>query len=200
MNLHLILTPKMLPYLAIPVGISILALSICINFLMYDSNEPRKVFRASPVDTLTMSLFAVGASLLVTFRIAEFPAWGLSTAYVVSGLTLFYAGIAVNLAGRWSLGPNWSDQIRIRQKHTVVQRGIYRYIRHPLYASTIAMLLGAGLVFRNGAVLGTTALIFIPMMIYRARQEEANLIEALPEYADYRRRTGMFLPKPFARS
>jgi len=39
--------------------------------------------------------------------------------------------------------------------------------------------------------------IFLPAMIYRARQEEAILSATFPNYAQYRRRTGMFLPMPW---
>lgn len=195
----MILTPTDWAYLAIPAGITILTGAILINFLRYRPEEGKRVFQPSTVDTLSMSLFAAGAAGLITLKWGMFSAGTLKAVIQAIGLLLFYGGILVNLWGRKWLGANWSDQIRIRETHVLVQSGIYRWIRHPLYASTIGMLLGAGLVYTNGLVLALTLLGFVPMMIFRARQEEAQLSAIFPEYDDYRQRAGMFLPRLFKR-
>lgn len=183
------------PYLAIPLGITILAGAILINFLLYQPEENQRIFQASSVDTLSMSLFATGAAGLITLKWGFVDVGFLRIPLQFAGLLLFYGGILGNLWARKWLGANWSDQIRIREAHGLVQSGIYRWIRHPLYASTISMLLGAGLVYANILVLILTLLVFIPMMIFRARQEEAQLTAIFPEYTDYRRRAGMFFPR-----
>jgi len=36
---------------------------------------------------------------------------------------------------------------------------------------------------------------FIPMMYYRAKQEEKLLIQEFPEYPAYMKKTGMFFPR-----
>lgn len=189
------LTASNWPYLAVPAGITLMAGAILINFLLYRPEEDRQVFQPSPVDTLSMSLFAVGAAGLITLKWGFFNPGSLKGILQYTGLLLFYGGIGVNLLGRKWLGSNWSDQIRIRETHVLVQSGIYRWIRHPLYASTIGLLLGAGLVYSNALVLILTAVAFVPMMIFRARQEELHLLRTFPEYADYRLRAGMFLPR-----
>lgn len=193
------LTAANWPYLGIPLGVTILAGAILINFLLYQPEENRRVFQVSPVDTLSMSLFAAGTAVLISLKWGFFDAGFLRAALQAAGILLFYSGIIGNMWGRKWLGANWSDQIRIRESHGLVQAGIYRWIRHPLYASTIAMLLGAGLVYTNALVLLLTLLVFVPMMIFRARQEEVQLTAVFPEYAQYRLKAGMFLPRLFKR-
>jgi protein-S-isoprenylcysteine O-methyltransferase Ste14 len=190
-----VLTSSNWPYLAIPAGITVLSGAILINFLLYRPEEERRAFQPSSVDTLSMSLFAFGAAGLITVKWGFFNPGSYKGMLQLLGILIFYGGILINLLGRKWLGANWSDQIRIRQTHALVQTGIYRWIRHPLYASTIGMLLGAGLVYTNGLVLIFTLLAFVPMMIFRARQEETQLLRTFPEYSDYRLRAGMFLPR-----
>ncbi|MCP4219077.1 MAG: isoprenylcysteine carboxylmethyltransferase family protein, partial [bacterium] len=104
-----------------------------------------------------------------------------------------------NIVGRIQLGRNWANHIRIYEAHTFVARGVYRVVRHPLYASIIWMFLAAGLVYCNWAALLATGLVFIPMMIFRAKQEERLLTRQFKEYRDYREKTGMFFPKILSR-
>lgn len=183
------------PYLAVQLGLAALCAAVMINFILYRPDEGRRTFLRSPVDTFSMTVFGLLAAGLILSRWGTFNPGNLGPPLQVLGVLLLYSAVGVNILGRRWLGANWSDQIRIRETHVLVQKGIYRWIRHPLYASTIGILLGVGLVYANGLVLILTAAIFIPMMIFRARQEEAQLIQMFPEYADYRRRAGMFLPR-----
>jgi hypothetical protein len=122
----------------------------------------------------------------------KFPALGCPAA--IAGLALVVLGSAVNIMGRFALGRNWGNQVIIYQDHTLVTGGMYRFVRHPLYASLIWMFIGASLVFQNWASLLATLFIFLPAMYYRGKLEEKALIAQFPGYAEYRDRTGMFFP------
>lgn len=56
-------------------------------------------------------------------------------------------------------------------------RGIYKYLRHPIYVGINLTLFG--LLAASGSVFGMVymAIVVIPLNIYRARQEEKALIE-----------------------
>jgi protein-S-isoprenylcysteine O-methyltransferase Ste14 len=77
---------------------------------------------------------------------------------------------------------------------SLIQEGIYRYIRHPTYGSLLFLALGA--MFKNISVitvsLTVATLIFI---IFTAKIEEKENIKFFgPDYIDYMRKTKMFIP------
>jgi protein-S-isoprenylcysteine O-methyltransferase Ste14 len=77
----------------------------------------------------------------------------------------------------------------------MIQKGMYRFVRHPLYASIIWMFFGASFVYMNYAALLANVCVFIPAMYYRAKQEERLLAQEFPEYQAYQKAVGMFFPK-----
>ena len=79
----------------------------------------------------------------------------------------------------------------------LVTSGPYRLVRHPLYLGEIGALAGVAVAapgVRNAVAFAALTL----AQIGRARLEERTLVRAFPEYADYRRRTPMLLPRPRA--
>ena len=80
---------------------------------------------------------------------------------------------------------------------TLVTTGIYKFLRHPMYASLLYLALGIYL--KDISVL-STILVFIStlLLILTARMEEKeNLLFFGESYRDYMRRTKMFLPFVF---
>ena len=130
-----------------------------------------------------------------------FPGAGLTVPYRaavvmgVAGAMMIIAGALINILGRTRLKGNWANHIKIYEDHSLADSGVYKLVRHPLYASIILMFFGGSLAYRNWLSAILTAIVFIPFMYYRARQEEALLIGELPGYREYMRKTGMFFPK-----
>jgi protein-S-isoprenylcysteine O-methyltransferase Ste14 len=112
------------------------------------------------------------------------------------GTLLFTVGLAMALAGRLQLGDNWSDieSAVVRREHRVVSRGIYRYIRHPIYSGDLILLAGFELALNSWLVVGP--LLLAPVVARQAAKEEDALAETLPGYDQYRLRTNRFLPVP----
>ncbi|MDD5031661.1 MAG: isoprenylcysteine carboxylmethyltransferase family protein [Patescibacteria group bacterium] len=116
---------------------------------------------------------------------------------ITFGLLILILGCVVNIKGRMKLGKNWSNQIKIYDDHYFVSNGVYSFVRHPLYASIIWMFFGASLIYFNPLAFGVNALIFIPFMYYRAKQEENLLTKEFENYKNYQIKVGMFFPKIF---
>jgi protein-S-isoprenylcysteine O-methyltransferase Ste14 len=76
----------------------------------------------------------------------------------------------------------------------LVTVGIYRYIRHPLYASL--MFLGLGILFKQFSVLGVICVIVdVAAILGTARREEKEMTERFgAEYQEYMKRSKMFIP------
>lgn len=82
----------------------------------------------------------------------------------------------------------------IENTTTLVKRGAYKYIRHPLYASLL--LFGWGVFFKGVSLLsGMLVLVTSVFLIVTARVEETeNLHRFGADYAAYMKTTKMFIP------
>lgn len=112
----------------------------------------------------------------------------------IVGVWLFTLGLTVALAARIRLGEQWSDieDAELGRGHRLVNGGVYRLLRHPIYFGDLALLIGFELAVNSWLVFGALAL--IPVVAQRALGEERVLARSLPDYADYRRRVKGFIP------
>lgn len=169
-------------------------LAVAVNFKLAARGHSVRTERRSAVATGSMLGFLALFYLLIRLRVGVYV---FETAYpvmAVAGMLLLVAGAAVNIMGRFALGQNWGNQVIIYQDHTLVTGGMYRLVRHPLYASIIWMFAGASLVYQNWASLAAMLVIFVPAMYWRGKLEEAALLAQFPAYREYQRKTGMFIP------
>lgn len=142
---------------------------------------------------LAMAPIPLVAVLSDAFAFADVaqPGWlsWLGVPFLVLGTWLFWRSHA-------DLGANWSAKIRIRAHHTLVDTGIYRLIRHPMYAALTASGIGQTLVLQNwlaGPSLLVAAILFY---VVRIPREERMLELAFGEaYRHYVASTGRIFPK-----
>lgn len=118
---------------------------------------------------------------------------------------LFWIGISLMLIGvafRWyailALGKYFTGTVMIQTGQTVVERGPYRFIRHPSYTGALITFLGVGLALSNWLGIGLILLAVTIGYGYRVHVEEQALVEALGQpYLDYMKRTKRFIPFVF---
>jgi protein-S-isoprenylcysteine O-methyltransferase Ste14 len=106
------------------------------------------------------------------------------------------AGLLFLTASR-ALGRHLTPAIQAQQGHELVQKGPYRYIRHPIYTANITLGCGLSLLFLSPP-LALLTLAMAGIASYRARLEEELLRSPQvfgETYEDYMGRTGRFLPK-----
>ena len=174
-----------------------LFLAIFIDFALYSRKEQVQKEKKSVVETGTMTLFFIIFYMILRngAGVISVPFDFLKEFLMILGTGMIVTGCIVNINGRLHLGRNWANQIKIYQEQTLVQTGMYKIVRHPLYASIILMFYGACLVYRNIISLIAVSIVFVPFMYYRASQEEKLLMLRFPQYHEYKRRTGMLFPK-----
>ena len=96
-----------------------------------------------------------------------------------------------------SIGSGITPTSATRKEHKLVTRGIYRWIRHPLYTIGSSFIISFGMMADNWFITVFGILAFI-LMASRTPKEEANLIEKFgDEYREYMKRTGRYLPRLF---
>jgi protein-S-isoprenylcysteine O-methyltransferase Ste14 len=112
----------------------------------------------------------------------------------VIGTAIYSAGLLVAIAARFQLGDNWSniETGQVLTNQHVVSRGIYSYIRHPIYTGDLLLLVGLELALNSWLVLGV--LLLIPVVLLKAIKEEQMLQRELAGYGDYCRETKRFIP------
>ena len=167
--------------------------AILLDFVKYNDNGTVKKGRRSIVATGSMIGFFVIFCIVIYLRWGSFNFDNITV--IITGTIMIAVGSAINILGRLQLKSNWANHIKIYEGHTLVNRGIYKIIRHPLYASIMLMLFGGSVAYRNWLSAVLTVCVFIPFMYYRAKQEETMLSEEFAEYAEYKRKVGMFFPK-----
>ena len=111
------------------------------------------------------------------------------------GFAIALIGIVLRISANLTLGKFYTRTLRVLDNQSIVQQGLYRFIRHPGYLGTILMLTGAGLAVTNWIIL---LLIFVTISTayhYRIQAEEVMLLERLgQQYADYKTHTWRLLP------
>ena len=113
-----------------------------------------------------------------------------------------WLGVGVYLVFLWllyrshvDLGRNWSPSLQVRQEHSLVTQGVFRYMRHPMYSAHLVWGLAQPLLLHNW-IAGFSLLISqLPLYIARIPREEKMMLENFgDEYRTYMKRTGSVFP------
>jgi protein-S-isoprenylcysteine O-methyltransferase Ste14 len=118
------------------------------------------------------------------YRWSQVPLW-----LTIIGFLLFLIYFILNM---WAAVTNTflSATVRLQEDRDqyVVEGGIYRFVRHPMYLGLC--LLGIGLPVGLGSWYGLIpGGLFILTFIYRTNQEDRFLQENLPGYVEYTKKT-----------
>ena len=114
-----------------------------------------------------------------------------------AALSLAFGTIALLLL--WSalpaLGKQWRVQAGVYEDHVLVQTGAYRIVRHPIYASMVALLLATGFARASLTACAVASAVMIIGTEIRVRAEERLLAGHFGrQFAEYRARVPAYLP------
>jgi protein-S-isoprenylcysteine O-methyltransferase Ste14 len=154
-----------------------------------------------------------GAFILFTLRPLGFAMMAGLLAFMINPSSMAWASVRLPDWLRWtgvglgalaggllvwtvrSLGPNLTDTVVTRQKHTLVTRGPYRWVRHPFYDAIGLSVVANALTAANWFLFVSGTLLFI-LLIVRARTEERHLLARFGDsYRAYAERTGRLIPR-----
>jgi protein-S-isoprenylcysteine O-methyltransferase Ste14 len=134
-------------------------------------------------------LLAIGAAGLV----ARVGSHGL---VILAGGALAALGLAIAGLGIIQLGQSLSPMPRPRHDASLVERGLYRHVRHPIYSGLILLAVGWSIATMSPLALLLSAVLAVVLDL-KSRREEAWLIERFDGYADYAARTRRFVPRVY---
>jgi protein-S-isoprenylcysteine O-methyltransferase Ste14 len=146
--------------------------------------------------------------LLTVVSIAFFPAvvWMIVPVFAFADYPLrplpLFIGVACLAIGLWllfrshvDLGKNWSITLAIRENHELQTQGVYRQIRHPMYAALLLYAIGQMLVLPNWIAGPSYLLAIVLLVALRLNAEEQMMLARFgAEYRAYKARTKRFVP------
>ena len=144
------------------------------------------------------ALFFIGLYLL--FGSLPTPDWlshpvlTVTASLALIGFGIVLCGVGFSIWARLILGENWSSDPSIKQDHTLILRGPYRIVRHPIYTGLLVALAGSALqrgLFRN--LLGVF-LCGISLWMKVAVEEHFMVHRFGDQYLRYRRNVNALIP------
>jgi protein-S-isoprenylcysteine O-methyltransferase Ste14 len=138
---------------------------------------------------------AMGAGFAIAFNV-RFGVLGQQRLWFFIGLGVMLAGSSFRRHCFRMLGKSFTAVVVVNPDQQIIERGAYRWIRHPSY--TAGMLLFAGSMLALGNWLSVVIVLSgaIVAYSYRVRVEERALLETLgAPYRAYMQRTKRFVPK-----
>jgi protein-S-isoprenylcysteine O-methyltransferase Ste14 len=130
------------------------------------------------------------------------PVW-IRFAHLSFPTSLRWIGVGIALIGfallQWAqvtLASNWSDTPRMLKDQTLITRGPYRRIRHPIYTAFI-LILGSTLLISSNWWVGLCWTGMVSLEVFsRIKFEESLMNEFFGgRYREYMKKTGRLLPR-----
>ncbi|WP_296630948.1 isoprenylcysteine carboxylmethyltransferase family protein [Rhodoluna sp.] len=137
--------------------------------------------------------------VLVQFALIAFvvlwPSGQINIAAIyIGGILLVAPGIIVLYLGIKNLGRSLAANPVPKSDAELVETGIYKYLRHPIYTGLMLASLGSAVQTLDLAKLVVWCALVL-LLNYKARWEETLLVKKYSGYANYMKRTGRFVPR-----
>jgi len=168
---------------------------VVIGHLRTFRNRHRRVrWRLSIIELVTLPEPLLLAAMAV--RIGSFASQpSIAGVVALAAVAASVAGLAVSL---WAFAsfPQIGTGHYIDSGQRIVSRGIYRWIRHPIYIGVLLVWIGFALGCRSLAAGTAIVLYVLPAYLLYIRAEEEMMSSYFgDEYARYCERTGALLPR-----
>ena len=158
--------------------------------MLDESPARRRRMRASRSRARTLVALQFLTLLLLVFN--PFDRW-FEGARVIS-LTLYMFAAIILASAAVALGSALTASPIPKDDAQLVTRGIYRYIRHPMYSALL--LIGLGLLLSRFNLFAL--LIFVSLsavLLYKSKYEDVLLGARHQDAKEYQSRTGRFFPR-----
>lgn len=111
------------------------------------------------------------------------------------GIFILVIGGLIVIMGRYQLKQFGSGVLTIEDNHQLITTGIFRYIRHPIYAGSIIGVFGFYFAFHSLIVLIVLTITYFIIFRHRLLFEEKMLVEEFgKDYREYMKQTKKLIP------
>jgi protein-S-isoprenylcysteine O-methyltransferase Ste14 len=113
-----------------------------------------------------------------------------------AGLPVMVGALCLFHRSHADLGRNWSVSLEVREDHELVTRGVYRRVRHPMYAAIWLFGVAQALFLPNWLAGGGAVVPFALMYVLRVPREERMMLDTFGDvYREYMARTPRLVPR-----
>jgi protein-S-isoprenylcysteine O-methyltransferase Ste14 len=179
---------------------TLLQLVIRVPFGMSTRSRKKVERRVSRTENILLSLLTIATGILpliysVTNWLA-FANYTLPTWIGGTGIFIMACSLLIFWRAHYDLKSNWSPSLELYEGHILITNGIYRYIRHPMYASLLLANIAQILLIQNWIAGPIGIIVFILFYTFRSQAEEQMMMERFgDQYREYKKATGTILPK-----
>jgi len=114
---------------------------------------------------------------------------------LIASMILGPPSVALGWAAARHLGKQWRYEAALSEDHELIQTGPYRWVRHPIYASMLGMLLATGSAWTWYPMFGAALIVFLAGTEIRVRAEDRLLADRFQEsFIAYRSRVRAYIP------
>ena len=151
--------------------------------------------RKGSTETIMLILLTISTGLLpllysltqwLGFADYNLPLW---SGWTGVGVIIF--SLVIFLFAHIGLRDNWSSTLELYEGHSLITKGIYKYIRHPMYLSQLIWAIAQVLLIQNWIAGLSGMLFFFPFYFHRICTEEKMLLDRFgTQYTEYEKTTG----------
>lgn len=155
--------------------------------------------RKTLIDIVLLALDGIGMLVPLVYVFSsrlDFADYGLPAWVAWVGAVLFGFSIWLLWRSHADLGRNWTPTLGIRDGHELVTEGVFRHIRHPMYAAHMVWAIAQVLMLHNWIAGYSFLVIMVPHYLLRVDAEEQMMVDQFgEEYHEYVKRTGRLIPR-----
>lgn len=112
------------------------------------------------------------------------------------GVAILVLGALITTTGALQLNVHLSPFPSPLPGSSLIENGVYRWVRHPIYTGILMGFTGFAIIADSGYKLLITAMLLL-LFYLKSKYEEKRLELNFSDYSEYKKRTGRFFPKLF---
>lgn len=110
------------------------------------------------------------------------------------GLIICIVGAFVACWSRYLLGKNWSLSIQEKENHELIQKGMYKILRHPIYTGLLMLFIGNAIIVGDYRGIIAVVIVFISFWFKLIKEEKLLTKTFGNQYIEYKNGTKAIIP------
>jgi protein-S-isoprenylcysteine O-methyltransferase Ste14 len=168
---------------------------IVLSVLLRSGKSAQKFDRGSKVTVIVAANLAVAIGFSVAVAVPQFFIGSSWKVMFDAGIVVWLSGSSFRFYSMRMLGRFFTYDVAISTGQHVIERGPYRWLRHPSYLGSLVAEIGFGMTMTNWLAMVLPVICLAAAYAYRIPIEERALVQGLGRpYSEYMRRTWRLIP------